>query len=200
VEGSARVDLDFFMSFRSPYSYIAAERAKALADAYGAKLRLRFVLPMVMRGMKVPMAKGRYISMDTAREARRIGAPFGRIADPVGRPVERGYSLLPWAITQDKGYEYALSFMRGVWSEGIDAGEDTGMQRIVERSGLDWADARKRIGNDAWRPEAERNRLDLLRLGLWGVPCFRFGNTAVWGQDRLWVIEDAMLSCRNVSP
>jgi len=26
-------------------------------------------------------------------------------------------------------------------------------------------------------------------LGLWGVPSFRVGDVAVWGQDRLWVIE-----------
>jgi len=185
-------ELHFYLSFRSPYTYLAAARVKALADAYGVSLRLRFVLPMVMRGLPVPPAKRNYITLDAAREARRVGVPFGRVADPVGRPVERGYSLLPWAIAQGRGYDYCLAFMRGVWSQGIDAGSDTGLRRIVESAGLDWCDAQSRLGNDGWRAEAEANRQELFGLGLWGVPCFRFGDTTAWGQDRLWVIEDAI--------
>jgi len=185
-------ELHFYLSFRSPYTYLAAARVKALADEYGAPLRLRFVLPMVMRGLPVPPAKRNYITLDAAREARRVGVPFGRVADPVGRPVERGYSLLPWAIAQGRGYDYCLAFMRGVWSQGVDAGSDTGMRRIVECAGLDWRDAQSRLGNGDWRAEAEANRQELFGLGLWGVPCFRFGETTAWGQDRLWVIEDAL--------
>lgn len=185
-------ELHFYLSFRSPYTYLAAARVKALADAYGVPLCLRFVLPMVMRGLPVPPAKRNYITLDAAREARRVGVPFGRVADPVGRPVERGYSLLPWAITQDRGYAFCLAFMRAVWSEGVDAGSDAGLRRIVESAGLDWREARPLVGNDEWRAEAEANRQELFGLGLWGVPCFRFGETTAWGQDRLWVIEDAI--------
>lgn len=189
--------IDFFLSFRSPYTWIAATRVKTLADAYGLGLRLRFVLPMVMRGLPVPPAKGTYITLDAAREARRNGVPFGRVADPVGRPVERGYSLLPWAIGQGRGHEYCVAFMRAVWSEGVDAGRDAGMRRIVEAAGLDWAVARQLIGNDGWRADAEVNRRELLGLGLWGVPCFAYNGVSAWGQDRLWVIESAIRSTQS---
>lgn len=186
------LELHYYLSFRSPYTYIVAERVKALADAYGADLKLRFVLPMVMRNLPVPKVKGRYITMDTAREARRLGVPFGRVADPVGKPVERGYSILPWAIETGRGYEFCLSFMSGVWSEGIDAGSDSGMKQIVERAGLDWAHAKSLIGDESWREIAEANRLELFDRGIWGVPSFRVGDVATWGQDRLWVIEDTL--------
>ena len=184
--------LHYYLSFRSPYTYIAAERARALADAYGAELRLRYVLPMVMRGLPVPQAKSRYFTLDSAREARRAGVPFGRIADPVGRPVERGYSLFPYAIEEGRGFDYALAFMRAVWSQGVDAGSDAGLKRIVETAGLDWRRARGLIGSEDWRPIAEANRQEMMALGLWGVPSFRVGETSAWGQDRLWVIEDAL--------
>lgn len=190
--GHSRAPIEYFLSFRSPYTYIAAERAKALADAYHVELRLRFVLPMVMRGMAVPPMKSRYFAMDTAREARRTNVPFGRICDPLGRPVERGYSLLPWARAQGRGYEYCLSFMRAVWSQGVDAGETQGLRRIVEAAGLNWAQALPHVDSEDWRVEAEANRLDMVSQGLWGVPCFRVGDVAVWGQDRLWVIEEAL--------
>lgn len=185
-------ELHFFLSFRSPYTYLAAPRVFELARRTGASLKLRFVLPMVMRGLPVPRAKGLYIMKDVAREAAMLDLPFGRIADPLGRPVERGYSLLPWARDEGRSEAYCLAFLRGVWSRGIDAGSDAGMQRIVEDAGLPWSAARERLGNEDWRGEAENNRAEMFRLGLWGVPSFRVGDTAVWGQDRLWQVEDAL--------
>ncbi len=193
----APIDLHYYLSFRSPYTYIAAERVKALADAYGAKLKLRFVLPMVMRGMQVPRTKGMYILKDTAREAARLGIPFGKVADPVGKPVERGYSILPWAIAEGRGFEFALSFMKGVWADGVDAGTDKGLQLLVERAGLDWSVAKLQLGPDDWRRIAEANRAEMMSLGLWGVPSFRVGKVASWGQDRLWLIEDALRQAGN---
>ncbi len=189
---AAPLELHYYLSFRSPYTYIAASRAKALADAYGAELKLRYVLPMVMRGLPVPRMKSRYITFDTAREARRRGIPFGKIADPVGKPVERGYSILPWAKAQGRGFEYCHAFLSGVWSKGIDAGSDAGLRQIVEAAGLDWGTARQQLDSEAWRAEAEANRAEMMALGVWGVPSFRVGDVITWGQDRLWVIEEEL--------
>ncbi len=184
--------IHWYLSFRSPYTWLSAPRIAALAQAHGATLELRFILPMVMRSLPVPSEKRRYITFDTAREARRLCIAFGKVADPVGRPVERGYSLLPWARAQGRGAEFATAFLRAVFSQGIDAGSDTGMQRIVTAAGLDWKEAHSIIDNDDWRAEAEANRAELLDLGLWGAPSFRVGSETVWGQDRLWAV-DAML-------
>lgn len=190
LEAAALPDLHFFASFRSPYTWISMERVIRLAEAFGVNLRIRFVLPMVMRGLPVKRSKRIYILLDAAREARRNGVQFGPICDPVGKPVERGYSLLPWAIEQGKGIEYFRSFMTLVWTQAVDAGSDRGLRRIVEGAGLDWAEGRGYLGDPAWREEAERNREELFDLGLWGVPSFRVGSVAAWGQDRLWVVED----------
>ena len=48
---------EMWFSFRSPYSWIAFPRVRALARHYGAELRLRYILPMVMRGLPVPRVK-----------------------------------------------------------------------------------------------------------------------------------------------
>jgi 2-hydroxychromene-2-carboxylate isomerase len=149
---------------------------------------------MVMRGLPVPREKRIYISLDAAREAHVRGTPFGRLNDPVGRPVERGLALMPLAERQGKGQAYVLSFMHGVWAEGIDAGSDRGLRRIVERSGLSWAEARKALEDQSWRVTAEVHRQAMLNLGLWGVPSFHVRDTAVWGQDRLWALQEALLN------
>lgn len=190
---NAAPDIDFYFSFRSPYSAIVAPRIFALGRRTGAKVNLRFVLPMVMRGLPVPADKRQYISHDTAREAFVRGIPFGCLNDPVGRPTERGLALIPYAERIGQGEAYVLSFMRGVWAEGIDAGSDKGLRQIAERAGLDWADAQQALRNDDWRQSAERNRAEMFGLGLWGVPSFRVGTLTTWGQDRHWAVQDELL-------
>lgn len=191
--------IEFFFSFRSPYSAIVAQRVFDLGRLTGVPVHLRYVLPMVMRGLPVPQIKREYIAQDTACEAFARGLSFGRVNDPVGRPTERGLALMPLAEAQGLGQAYVLSFMRGVWAEGLDAGSDRGLRTIVERCGLSWSDAQTALKNDAWRATAAANREALFALGLWGVPSFQVGRTAVWGQDRLWAIQEALLAATATS-
>lgn len=184
--------LHWYLSFRSPYTGIVGERVKALADAYNAELKLRFVLPMAMRSLPVPRKKGFYIMSDVTREAQHVGARFGDSVDPLGEPVERGYAILSRAIELGRGYAFAQSFLQGVWADGIDAGSDKGLKTIAERAGLNWPEMKPLIGGDHWQAEAEANCKEMLALGIWGVPSFRVGDVAIWGQDRLWVIEEAL--------
>lgn len=190
-------DIDFFFSFRSPYSAIVAPRIFKLGKLTGAKVNLRFVLPMVMRGLAVPKAKQQYIAHDTAREAYARGIPFGKLNDPVGRPAERGLSLVPLAERHGLGQAFVLSFMQGVWAEGIDAGSDKGLRKIVERVGLDWQAAKQALNDESWRLRAESNRNELFQLGLWGVPSFKVGAVSTWGQDRLWQVLEAIKTQSN---
>ncbi len=196
VSASARrLIFEFYPSLRSPYTYIAMERAYALARHYPVELVLRPVLPMVMRGLPVPSAKRLYITLDTKREAEDAGVPFGRVCDPVGRPVERAFSLYPWARKSGRAAELLLSFARAAFAEGVDTGSDAGLRLVVERAGLSWDDARAHLHGEGWRPELEENRSALFALGLWGVPSFCLRGAdgealySTWGQDRLWRVE-----------
>ncbi len=197
VDGAPTID--FFLSLRSPYSAIVTPRVFRLSELTGAPVRLRYILPMVMRGLPVPREKRLYIMADAAREAHLRGIPFGRINDPLGAPTERGMALIPLAERMGLGQAYVASFLRGVWSEGVDAGSDRGLRRIAERAGLSWPDAQAALHDPAWRAIAEANRSAMFALGLWGVPSLSVGDTAVWGQDRLWAIEQAVRSGRRVT-
>ena len=151
---------------------------------------------MVMRGLTVPKAKRLYILKDTKREAHLNGIAFGKICDPLGSGVERCLAIFSYAKEQSREREYLLSVCKGIWSEGVDvASNDLG--KLVERAGLDWPTAQtyfqtKQPHYNDWRVWTEKNRKDLSKRGIWGVPSYQYGELVVWGQDRIWAIEQAI--------
>ena len=182
-----------YWSLRSPYSYLALVRAKQLADHYQVPLEVKPVLPMVMRRMQVPKTKGLYITADVKREADKYGIPFGRIADPLGAGVERCYALFDYAQSHGLGWSFLHSCASGVWAEGILSESDSGLQKLVERAGLNWSQAWPLLSDDSWRLWAQDNLAELYGHNLWGVPSLVYGNTKVFGQDRLDRIEQAII-------
>jgi len=183
-------ELELFFSFRSPYSYLALERVGMLASRYGIPLVIKPVLPMVMRGHAVPIAKRLYLARDAAREARRLGIPFGRICDPLGGGVERCLALFDHAEAKGAALSFCSSAARGIWSESLDMTSDDELAIVVRRAGLDWNEAKPWLFDDGWQGRVETHRQQLRELGLWGVPSFRLGDVALWGQDRLERLEE----------
>lgn len=189
---AAEYPLEVFFSIRSPYSWLGLERAVELAGAWNISLQLRPVLPMVMRGQSVPDAKKWYIFHDTRREANKLGIPYGFVADPLGAGVERCYALFEYARSQGCEIDYMRTYARAVNAEGIRSETDAGLKLIVERAGLDWQKAKALLDDESWQDWAEDNRQAMYDCGLWGVPSFRYEDTSCWGQDRLWVIDEAI--------
>ena len=187
--------LEFYPSIRSPYSSIAFDPTLALAREVGVRLATRPVLPMVMRGTAITRQKGSYIPGDTAREAIALGVEWGPMYDPIGDPVRNTYSLFPWAEEQGKGNDLLSSFMKRAWFEGVNTNHDRGMRKVVEGAGLDWEQAKQRMGAPGWEELVEANRQAMYGFGSWGVPSYRLLDEAgesviaVWGQDRLWLIS-----------
>jgi 2-hydroxychromene-2-carboxylate isomerase len=183
--------IEFWFSFRSPYVSIAFPRVRRLARHYDAELRLRPILPMIMRGLPVPRAKSRYIMLDTMREAERSAMAYGRMIEPVGPPIERCMAVLWRAIALGKGEEFGELALKSIFAEGRSPGEDSVLFELAYRAGLTEQDVRAGLADHSWRAVAEANRLALFEAGLWGAPSYRVnGQPAHWGQDRLWALEE----------
>lgn len=184
--------LEMFFSFRSPYSYLALDRAAAIADKHAIGFRVRPVLPMVSRGLPVPSSKRLYIVRDCKREADRLGIPFGTICDPLGTGVERCLAAFQAAEASGLGLAFVRAAARGIWSEALDPATYVDMRTIADRAGVAWDAIEAAIAADGWRAMAEDNAAGLLEAGLWGVPSFRVGTYSAWGQDRLDAIDDRL--------
>ena len=120
--------------------------------------------------------------------------PFGKICDPLGDGIYNAMALFEFAQQKGLDKEYVVSVMSGIWSEGLDVTRKSHLRKIVERAELDWSEAETFLGTDRWRKQAERNNEELGKLGLWGVPAFKYGSLVLWGQDRLWSLEKEVLA------
>ncbi len=181
-------ELELFFSFRSPYSYVGLRSLAVVADAFGLDVRLRPVLPMMMRGMQVPRNKARYFMSDAGREARRHGFSMERITDPLGAGVERCHAVFQYAATQNRARDYVLAATAAIWERGVDVATDQGLRTVSDEAGLFWPEVIEAMQDESWRSVAEANRESMTESGLWGVPTVRIGDFVAWGQDRDWLL------------
>ncbi len=186
--------LDFYFSFRSPYSYLAGPRAFALSDEFDVDVAFRGVIPMAMRGQAVPASKRIHTLRDTKREADRLGMPFGRIHDPIGAGAMRCLLVGEHAVDMGRERDFVLSASRGIWGEAVDVASDAGLRLVAERAGLDWTACRAALDDQDLLARVEANSDRVVELGHWGVPLFVLGEEIFWGQDR---IEDVVAALRS---
>lgn len=184
--------LDWFYSFRSPYSYLSGERGFALADEYEIDLRFRGVIPMMMRGESVPVSKRVHTLRDVSCEAKRLGIPFGRLHDPLGEAATRTLAVSEYAADRGRVREFVLSASTGTWAEGLDMATDEDLRLASERAGLDWEGCLEAIGDPAIAARVEANTDELVEIGGWGVPTFVFRDEQFWGQDRIEELKLAL--------
>ncbi|HMJ32472.1 MAG TPA: DsbA family protein [Baekduia sp.] len=187
-----RARLDFFFSFRSPYSYLAAPRAFALPERFDVDVAFRGVIPMAMRGQSVPRAKSLHTLRDVAREATRLGLPFGRIHDPIGEGAMRCLLVAEHAVDVGRERAFVLAASRAIWGEAVDVARDDGLRSVCERAGLSWPACAAALADPALGRRVDASTAALARLGHWGVPVFAFGQELYWGQDRIEDLEVAL--------
>jgi 2-hydroxychromene-2-carboxylate isomerase len=192
--------VEWFCSFRSPYAYLSAARTFDLSRRYPIRIRPRLIVPMKMAGFVIPERKRDYFRFDPAREALRHGVRFGNFLDPYGAGLERAMAAVPVAERADRLEPYIMSIMAGVWADGIDTANDSGLRRLVERAGLDWAEVKPVLTRDDWREWADRNREDLAGSGQYAAPTYRLGDWVTWGQDRIWMLEEKIRLSLGMGP
>ena len=192
---ASKLSLDFYPSLNSPYTSIIYDKTLAMARECGIELHHKPVLPMIMRGVPATRAKGLYIMFDTKREGEHLGVGFGPVMTPIGEPTRQIYSLLPWARDHGRDTHLLSTALDLAFRQGVGLHRKAGLRKAVEQAGLDWDEAKSRLGDDSWKDETARNQIEMSEeLGLWGVPSFRLRggsgekDLCVWGQDRLWLI------------
>jgi len=214
------LSFDFYFSFRSPYSYLAAPQIEALAKQYDVTPRMRIVLPIAIRipgfFKQVNPLWPPYLLRDTFRISQMNDIPYRwPRPDPIvmdmatkevapEQPYIYSVSRLGVAATRlGKGLEFVRAASHAIWSGEVDNWhEGDHLARALESAGLDPAAAQRMAAEDAAGIDDEiaANEAAQRNAGHWGVPLFVFNDEPFFGQDRIdhliWRMQQAGLAAR----
>lgn len=197
--------VDYFISFRSPYSYLSGKRVAELPSQWDLEIKARPVFPIAIRDpdffKKVNPMWQPYLLRDTVRVAEMLDIPYGwPQPDPIVQDMETRVfakqqpyiSRLTYlgieAAKRGKGLEFYREvslLLFGGTVQGWDQGDH--MAEAAGRAGLDLAGMEAAIaGNeDAYEATAADNQNALNEAGHWGVPTLVFEGEPFFGQDRI---------------
>ncbi|MEO0417946.1 MAG: DsbA family protein [Pseudomonadota bacterium] len=205
VSEAVSLAADLYFSFRSPYSYLAIGRYRALSEAYEVDIALRIVWPVAMRDPDMLYtgnpAVPRYIVLDSMRAAAFLGLPIRwPKPDLIEQDLEtqtiakehplalRVCRVGQAAVRRGQGLAFAQEVSRVIFSgqfKNWDQGDH--LANAAARAGLDLAelDAEAVSDADALDAEIEANQNALEAVGHWGVPTLVFEGEPFFGQDRV---------------
>ncbi|MFT4769132.1 MAG: 2-hydroxychromene-2-carboxylate isomerase, partial [Glaciecola sp.] len=102
--------IDLYFSFRSPYSYLAAQLAEDALAGFDVQVRFRPVLPLAIREPEFFSAgnhdRVRYILTDYPRRAEMLGLPVGF---PSPDPIVQ--DMATFTISDEQPYIYRLTYL-----------------------------------------------------------------------------------------
>ena len=208
-----------YFSFRSPYSYLAVGRYRAMAVQYDLAIDLRPVWPLAVRQPDFfernhPNWLG-YTMRDMMRVAQFHGIPFGAPnPDPIiqnmatrtiaaEQPYIKRITRLGQAATRrNKGLAFAHEAGQLIWGGATGWHLGDHLAGAATRADLDLAEleTEAELHSKALDVEIAANQTALEQAGHWGVPTLVFDDEPFFGQDRIemamWRMEQKGLEKR----
>jgi 2-hydroxychromene-2-carboxylate isomerase len=89
--------------------------------------------------------------------------------------------------------DFANATMRAIWAEDQDVSDPGVLITIAEQHGMDGTGLLEAARTDAVRAEYRDNTARALAAGVFGSPFYAFAGELFWGQDRLDMLEEAIV-------
>jgi 2-hydroxychromene-2-carboxylate isomerase len=192
--------LHVYWDFSSPFAYLGATQVDAIALRASANVVWH---PVLLGGLfrsigtpDVPLAtfseaKQRMIMKDLHRWSEFWRVPF---RFPSRFPTQSLKSLRVYlALPKDRQAHYREAVFRACWAEDRDITDDAVLAECIGDDEAIARDAFARASSDEVKGELRASTEAAAKRGVFGVPTFGVGDDLFWGQDRLELVEDALL-------
>jgi len=190
--------VDYYLSLNSPWTYLGHDRFLAIAANAGAQVRLRPVdfsvifprtggLPV---GQRSPQRQA-YRLQELERWREHLGVALE--LHPPHWPADDRTATGIVIAARDDGLDAARlagAFMRAVWAERRDIGDEATVLAIAAENGIDAAPLLPRVEECLAR--RDEDSLAAVERGVFGAPTYVIGDRIFWGQDRLDFVERAL--------
>ena len=199
---------ELYFSFRSPYSYLAVGRYRAMTERYDLDIALRPVWPLAIREPDFFERNHSnwlgYTMRDMLRVAQFHDIPFGAPRpDPIVQDVatrriaadqphiRRVTRMGQAAARRGFGLPFAHEAGKLIWGGQENWHEGDHLGGALARAGLDPAEIEREVAAqpDALDAEIAANQDALEAAGHWGVPTLVFDGEPFFGQDRIEMVR-----------
>jgi 2-hydroxychromene-2-carboxylate isomerase len=185
--------LDFWFEFASTYSYPAAMRIGALAEANGVKVRWRpFLLGPVFKAQgwdnspfNIYPTKGRYMWRDLERICDALALPFAQ-PDVFPQNTLLAARVALVSLSDNWGETYCHAVYGSEFASGQNIGDVATIAAILSRLGQDPEHVLAQAQSDKIKSALRAQTEEAQRIGIFGAPSFVTADGELfWGNDRL---------------
>lgn len=194
------MQIDYYYSPSSPWTYLGAKRFREMARRHGATIVHKPVdlgpvfaatggLPLAQR----PPARRAYRMFELKRWAEHLGIPL--VLEPKFFPVSTELAARALIAASGAGHDpsdFSEGIFAACWAEERDIADAATLTAIADAAGLPGAEilaaARDALTAAAYAALTE----EALARGVFGAPTFIFRDEPFWGQDRLDFLERAL--------
>ena len=189
--------VEFWFDFISPYGYFASTRIEALALRYGRTVTWRPLLlgvtvlkVMGLKPLPETPLKQDYIAADLPRLAKLLAVPFRRHGLKGVNSLAAARAFL-WLQARDPALavRFAHRIFARLWVEGRDITPAGAMIEEAAALGADTAALAVAIEGEEAKAALKASVDEAVRRSIFGVPTFVVDREAIWGVDRLWMLE-----------
>ncbi len=195
------MNVEFFFDFSSPYSYLASTRIESIIARHASGLVWKPILlgPIFRDIGKLPVldrpAEGAWARQDLERWARHLGVPLRHPPEFPVRSLAASRGMR-FASEAGVGGRYCRRLLAAAWGEGRDLADQNELRSLAAELGLDpdaYLASLDRPVVKAWLRE---QTAEAARRGVFGAPTFFLGDAMYYGNDRLFMVEEALAAGR----
>ena len=191
--------VEFYFDVGSPAAYLAWTQMPRLVKETAAGLVYRpFLLGGVFQatGNRSPMevpAKGKYITEDLTRFARRYGVQF-RINPhfPINTLMLMRGAVGLQMRSPSRMPVYVDAVFHAIWVEGRNMNEPAVVGEVLRDTGFEPKDFLALAGDPEVKEDLKARSQEAVARGVFGAPTFFVGEQMFWGQDRLDFVKEAL--------
>ena len=192
--------VEFLFDVGSPTAYLAWTQLPQICAETGATL---VSTPMLLGGVfqatgnaspaAVP-AKGRYMTADLARFAKRYGVPFAHNPNfPINTLLLMRGAVGVQLRLPERFDIYLKAVFSALWVEQKNLNDPAVLMATLAAAGFEPAAMQALVAEPAVKDALRANTEGAVARGVFGAPTLFVGETMFFGQDRLDFVREALL-------
>jgi len=193
--------IDYYVWLLSDWAYLGGVRFVQLAARHG--LRINHI-PMRMQDVYAAsggvllanrsLQRQAYRIIELKRWRSRLGIPVN--IEPKFFPADVDLASCVVIAAQQRDLpvaDFVNAVMRAIWAEDQNVAAPEVLVALADRCGLDGRRLLEATDAEAVRAEYRANTERALTAGVFGSPFYAFAGELFWGQDRLDMLEEAIV-------